>query len=100
MFLWNSELVERLQCHFNTIKPTDTGSEVTEACNPKENAVVDDDEGDNVDIVQDKVHQDGCDENFNTSPAEKPNEEIKQPKSNKSSPKRIYCRNLGAKIPS
>ena len=34
-------LVERLQCHLHTIKLIDIGREETEACNPKDNAVVD-----------------------------------------------------------
>ncbi|XP_028413225.1 developmental pluripotency-associated protein 2-like isoform X2 [Dendronephthya gigantea] len=81
----NSELVERLRCHFNTIKLTDIGSGETEA--GKENVVVEDNGCDNVDVAPNKVHQDECDENVNTlSPAGKPGESA-QPTSNTSSPK-------------
>ena len=72
----NSELVERLRSHFNTIKLTDIGS--AETSKAQENVVVEDDN--NIDGAPDEC-------NASTSPAEKTSDETHLPNSDTSSPK-------------
>lgn len=71
--------MERLRGHFDAIQLTDIGS--AETSKAQENIVVEDDNLNNVDVAPDKVHQDECDENVNTSsqPPEK-SEQTSPPK--------------------